>query len=110
MEITDEMCQRAVDATKLNTETIQGFSTQTNGRWGPPHYILDMRLPPGKREIWRSGGTHMGMMRRIAIEEMRIALAAAHGQGAITSPRTSLADTAHQSAANVMSDRTPQTE
>lgn len=76
-EVTDEMCRRAIDAMK--PDRIQGFSTphdKQRTKWGAPHYIRDVSLPPEQQEIW-SGDSHEEMMARCAIEEMRLALRAA---------------------------------
>jgi hypothetical protein len=80
MQITDDMCRRAVMA--MNPDRIQGFSTPhdspngLNRTWGAPHYIRDVHLPYGQQELWR-GDSHNGMMERIKIERMRLALTAA---------------------------------
>ena len=77
-EITDEMCKRAIEATK--PDRIQGFSTPVPGtqrsQWGAPHYIRDVYLPPGQQEIWR-GDSAEEMTEMCEIEEMRLALRAA---------------------------------
>lgn len=82
IEITDDMCKRAVDA--MAGDRFQGFSTPhdspngLNRTWGPPHYVRDTSLP-GEPVIWK-GRSHDKMMERIRIEEMRLALNAALNQ------------------------------
>lgn len=83
-EITDEMCRRAINASK--PDRIQGFSTRhhfstpyRDTDWGAPHYIRDVSLPPGQQELWR-GDSHDEMIERCEIERVRIALAAALNQ------------------------------
>lgn len=80
IEVTDEMCSRAMKA--LKPDRIQGFSTPSADRttWGPPHYIRDVWLPAGEQELWR-GDSHEEMMARCGIEEMRLALRAALSDG-----------------------------
>lgn len=75
MDITDEMCERAILA--LEADRIQGFSYGEG--FGPPHVIRDVRMPYGKQELWR-GQDHGEMMRRIEIIKMRLALTAALDQ------------------------------
>ena len=80
MLITDEMCRRAVEATR--PDRIQGFSTPhdspngLNRTWGAPHYIRDVFAPPEMQELWR-GDSHDEMQERCEIERMRLALIAA---------------------------------
>lgn len=80
IEITDEMCKRAVAAMK--PDRIQGFSTPhtspngLNRTWGAPHWIRDVYRKPGEQELWR-GDSQDEMLKRCEIEEMRLALAAA---------------------------------
>lgn len=77
MDITDDMCRRAVKA--MEPDRIQGFSTPSLGdprTWGPPHYIRDVWLPTSEQELWR-GDSHDEMMERSRMEEMRLALRAA---------------------------------
>lgn len=80
IEITDDMCRRAVEA--MLPDRIQGFSTPSDDRrtWGAPHYIRDVFLPPGQQELWR-GISHDEMMERCRLEEMRLALRAALTDG-----------------------------
>jgi hypothetical protein len=75
IQITDEMCRRAVYA--MQTDRIQGFSTpqEGGGKWGPPYYILDVWKQPGEQEIWR-GDNKDEMIERCKIEQMRLALQA----------------------------------
>ena len=81
IEITDEMCRRALAA--MEPDRIQGFSTPSLDRrkWGPPHWVLDTHRQPGEQELWR-GNDCNEMYERCRIEEMRLALQAAlrHGQ------------------------------
>ena len=54
MQITDDMCRRAIAA--MQSDRIQGFSTRLPGtltKFGAPHYIRDVTLAPDKQEIWR---------------------------------------------------------
>lgn len=77
MQITDDMCRRAINA--MQADRIQGFSAPQDAKrqqWGPPHYIRDVFLPAGEQELWR-GDSHDVMIERCRIEEMRLALAAA---------------------------------
>jgi hypothetical protein len=78
--ITDEMLRAALAA--MHSDHYQGFSTpdQARTKWGAPHYIRDLKRPPGQQEIWR-GDSHDEMMERIALERMRLALAAAFAHG-----------------------------
>lgn len=77
MQITDEMCRKALNG--WEGDRIQGFSTpldESRSKWGAPHYIRDVKLPPDKQEIWR-GNDMDEMLDRCEIERMRLALAAA---------------------------------
>lgn len=76
IEITDEMCRRAVEAWAC--DRIQGFSTPNDGRtrWGAPHYIRDVMLSGGEQELWR-GDSQDEMFDRCEIEKMRLSLHAA---------------------------------
>lgn len=81
MQITDEMCRRAILA--MEPDRIQGFSTPQNSmrtEWGPPHYIRDVLRPYDQQELWR-GDSHGEMMERCEIEKMRLALEAALAGG-----------------------------
>lgn len=77
IEITDEMCRRAIKAAE--PDRIQGFSTpldKNRTKWGAPHYVLDVSLSREKQELWR-GDNDDDMMERCKIERMRLALDAA---------------------------------
>ena len=80
MQITDEMCRRALTA--MEPDRIQGFSTPydspngLNRTWDAPHYVRDVTKPGGEQELWR-GDSHDEMMERCEIEKMRLALKAA---------------------------------
>lgn len=82
IEITDDMCRRAVEAFRL--DRIQGFSTPYDDRrkWGPPHIVRDVGLPPEQQELWR-GDDHDEMMERCCMEEMRLVLHAALADGQV---------------------------
>lgn len=85
IEITDDMCRRAVAA--LVPDRIQGFSTpQDKSRrvWGAPHWVLDVHLSRGQQELWR-GDSEAEMHERCEIERMRLALHAALADGQSTS-------------------------
>jgi hypothetical protein len=72
---TDEECRVAIDTLASLHDKIIGFSTQNerSRKWGAPHYIRDVRLPPGQQEIWR-GGSQDEMLDRCEIERMKVAL------------------------------------
>lgn len=77
MEVTDEMCTKAIQARQ--PDRIQGFSTPLDSRrreWGAPHWVLDVFLPHGEQELWR-GDDQDEMLKRCEIERMRLALRAA---------------------------------
>lgn len=76
IEITDEMCRRALAAVEPNI--VQGFSSpqdEMRRTWGAPHWVEARGV-----EVWRGMG-HDEMMERCRIEEMRIALQAALSDG-----------------------------
>lgn len=72
MELTDEQLRTLAGAWGALPDRIQGFSY--GNKFGPPHVVRDVYLPPSKQELWR-GDDHDEMIVRCRMEQFRLVMA-----------------------------------